>query len=181
MSAQLWEVVGGGDKGGIIVRAGEDTKSEALNRLSTGAVISELELKGNRLHYERLTGTGPQSGWISIDLNGKDLAVKSDKKPLVLDFMSPVEQDADGNNLLYCKFAVLPEMTVGSVKTMVAAKTGCKPGSMIPAKGNMGERIPESAILKEDKTMEEAGYSDGDQFAFIYTGDFETDLKPRPQ
>jgi len=81
-----WEIVGGGDKGGIIVREEFSTGSELLpQRLSTGAIVEEIELKGERLHY-RLdgTGTGPPDGWVSIRLSGKELAV-----PLIQ--MRPVE------------------------------------------------------------------------------------------
>jgi len=80
--AQIWEIVGGADKGGILVREGEDVKAKATeDRLSTGALVEEIELKGERLNYKRLSGTGPAEGWISIKLPGKDLAVKTDKKP----------------------------------------------------------------------------------------------------
>ncbi|CAJ1386173.1 unnamed protein product [Effrenium voratum] len=72
----LWEVVGGADKGGILVRDGESTSSTQLaDRLSTGARVEQLELKGQRLHYRLSSGTGPAEGWISIALSGKDLAV----------------------------------------------------------------------------------------------------------
>jgi len=77
---QLWEIIGGADKGGIIVRDGESTKSNQLDdRLSTGALVEELELKGERLHYKVVTGTGPVEGWVSIKLKDKELVVKSDK------------------------------------------------------------------------------------------------------
>eukprot|EP00439_Symbiodinium_sp_Y106_P028206 s4605_g3.t1 len=66
----------GADKGGILVRDGESTSSTQLpDRLSTGAIVEQLALKGQRLQYELKKGTGPQQGWISISLSGKDLAV----------------------------------------------------------------------------------------------------------
>jgi len=72
----MWEIVGGADKGGILVRDGESTSSTQLpDRLSTGAIVEQLALKGQRLQYELKKGTGPQQGWISISLSGKDLAV----------------------------------------------------------------------------------------------------------
>ena len=62
--AQRWEVVGGADKGGILVREGEATASpQTAERLSTGALIEEVELKGDRLSYKLLEGTGPAVGW----------------------------------------------------------------------------------------------------------------------
>lgn len=75
-----WEVVGGADKGGILVRKGQDLKSEQLaDRLSTGALVEELKLVGERLHYKRLTGTGPEEGWISLKVSGKELVVRKDE------------------------------------------------------------------------------------------------------
>jgi len=71
-----WEVVGGRDKGGILVRKGEDVGSEQEKaRLSFGALVQELELKGERLHYRLLGGTGPLEGWVSLKLPGKELLI----------------------------------------------------------------------------------------------------------
>ena len=86
--ASFWEVVGGADKGGILVRDGQSLKSSELpGRLrlawkylplmyawghvtlhvrSTGAVLGELERAGERLRYCLLQGTGPAEGWISL-------------------------------------------------------------------------------------------------------------------
>jgi len=70
----LWKVVGGGDKGGILVRQGVQTSSPQLpERLSTGAVVEQLALEGERLHYKRITGTGPEEGWVSLNISGKEL------------------------------------------------------------------------------------------------------------
>jgi len=77
MSSQVWKVVGGGDKGGILIREGQDLKSpQTAERLSTGALVKELELIGERLHYELIEGTGPQTGWASIKLKDKELLEK---------------------------------------------------------------------------------------------------------
>ena len=86
-------------------RDGENTKSNQLDdRLSTGALVEEVELKGDRLHYRLVMGTGPMDGWatwpplshsthdcivkaeaqkpkVSIKLKDKELAVKTDKAP----------------------------------------------------------------------------------------------------
>jgi len=78
--AKRWEVVGGSDKGGILVREGQSTSSKQLpDRLSTGAIVQELAVHGERLNYLRLSGTGPETGWVSLKLSGKDLLVE--KKP----------------------------------------------------------------------------------------------------
>lgn len=70
----LWEVVGGADKGGILVREGEDLKSaQAPSRLSTGATVEELQVKGERLQYKLVDGPGPATGWVSIRVADKEL------------------------------------------------------------------------------------------------------------
>jgi len=90
--SQLWEVVGGADKGGIVVRAGQETTSKQEGeRLSTGALVEEIELAGERLHYRKVRGGGPSVGWVSVRIPAKDLVIKTDKphpgilKPWVLD------------------------------------------------------------------------------------------------
>mmetsp|Transcript_132650 Transcript_132650/g.412469 ORF Transcript_132650/g.412469 Transcript_132650/m.412469 type:complete len:656 (-) Transcript_132650:34-2001(-) len=81
MNATRWEVVGG-QKGGILVRVGRELDSaEAPSRLGTGALIEEVELKGERLSYRLLEGEGPSEGWVSLKLKAKDLVVKTEKEP----------------------------------------------------------------------------------------------------
>eukprot|EP00408_Alexandrium_pacificum_P064715 CAMPEP_0171177742 /NCGR_PEP_ID=MMETSP0790-20130122/12396_1 /TAXON_ID=2925 /ORGANISM="Alexandrium catenella, Strain OF101" /LENGTH=553 /DNA_ID=CAMNT_0011642649 /DNA_START=104 /DNA_END=1763 /DNA_ORIENTATION=- len=77
-----WEVVGGGDKGGIMVREGRELNSPAeAERLSTGALVLELELAGDRLWFERLTGAGPDRGWVSTRLKEKALLERTERQP----------------------------------------------------------------------------------------------------
>lgn len=72
--AQVWQVTGGGDKGGIIVREGKALSSaQTADRLSKGALVRELQLDGERLHFEKFRGTGPDSGWVSLSLKGSPL------------------------------------------------------------------------------------------------------------
>lgn len=74
-----WQVTGGSDKGGILVRKGQDLKSAQCDeRLSTGALVEELALVGERLNYKIISGTGPDEGWVSLKISGKDLLVKKD-------------------------------------------------------------------------------------------------------
>ncbi|CAK8991661.1 UDP-glycosyltransferase 83A1 [Durusdinium trenchii] len=73
---QLWEVVGGATGGGILVREGEKLGSAELpQRLSTGAIIRQKELKGERLCFDLVCGDGPTTGWVSLKLKGRDLVV----------------------------------------------------------------------------------------------------------
>lgn len=76
MPRQVWEVIGGGETGGILVKKGKKTSSDKYaDRLSTGARVEEIEKEGDRLHYQRLTGSGPKEGWVSIEIV-KDREVK---------------------------------------------------------------------------------------------------------
>merc|ERR1711972_718817 len=59
-----WTVVGGGNTGGILVRQTANLHSPEAGRLGTGAVLKEKALKGDRLHYEKLSGDGPSTGWV---------------------------------------------------------------------------------------------------------------------
>eukprot|EP00434_Breviolum_minutum_P020194 symbB.v1.2.017807.t2/scaffold1391.1/size121936/3 len=74
--ASVWEVVGGAEKGGIVVREDVDLKSTELSRLASGALVQQLALQGDfrdRLHFAKLCGIGPNSGWVSIRLRDKVL------------------------------------------------------------------------------------------------------------
>jgi len=69
-----WCVVGGVDKGGILVREGKETTTpEAPSRLATGALVQEVAVEGDRLNYKKLAGEGPDTGWVSIRLKDKVL------------------------------------------------------------------------------------------------------------
>jgi len=83
VSSQVWEVVGGIDRGGIVVREGpEVTSSPESSRLSVGALVKQLKLEGDRLYYLLLAGAGPGYGWVSVVSNeGTDLLVRTEKKP----------------------------------------------------------------------------------------------------
>lgn len=71
-----WKVVGGVGKGGIIVREKRDLQSLQLEeRLSTGALVEQTELIGDRLHFSKVSGSGPETGWVSIRMASKDLLV----------------------------------------------------------------------------------------------------------
>lgn len=72
--SQRWCVVGGGDKGGVIVRHGQALNSKAAaSRLGSGSIVYELTREGDRLRYWLCSGTGPQEGWVSTKTAGKDL------------------------------------------------------------------------------------------------------------
>jgi len=76
-SHPVWEVVGGEDKGGILVRDGKDASAKKCpTRLAFGAHVKQVELDGERLYYQRLTSTGPDEGWVATRIPGKELVVE---------------------------------------------------------------------------------------------------------
>lgn len=72
----VWVVVGGTSQGGITVREGEGLKSKDLGRIATGATVEELQLTGDRLQFKKLTGDGPDTGWVSLSFKGTPLVKK---------------------------------------------------------------------------------------------------------
>eukprot|EP00418_Pyrodinium_bahamense_P083892 CAMPEP_0179055370 /NCGR_PEP_ID=MMETSP0796-20121207/23264_1 /TAXON_ID=73915 /ORGANISM="Pyrodinium bahamense, Strain pbaha01" /LENGTH=258 /DNA_ID=CAMNT_0020752017 /DNA_START=31 /DNA_END=807 /DNA_ORIENTATION=+ len=70
-----WVVVGGLSTRGIIVRKGEELESPAFQfRLQHGAQLRAMqEVVGNRLHYRRLSGDGPDFGWVTVESRGRAL------------------------------------------------------------------------------------------------------------
>ncbi|CAK9112784.1 Uncharacterized protein SCF082_LOCUS52291 [Durusdinium trenchii] len=77
----LFTVVGGADRGGIIVRSDRELGSDAVARLATGAVVKGLECHEGRMLYELVQGNGPTKGWVTMNLRGKDLLVKATNYP----------------------------------------------------------------------------------------------------
>jgi len=95
----VWEVVGGGGRGGIIVRSGRGLSSPAeAERLSTGAVVRALERENGRVRYELVSGTGPASGWVSMASEGKDLLVNAaqDQQDIMLRYGNRFGQPTEG-------------------------------------------------------------------------------------
>jgi len=69
-----WLVVGGHSQAGLIVREGSNLDSAQLQgRLGFGAVVEELEIVGGRLHYRKLSGEGPASGWVTLWIGSRQL------------------------------------------------------------------------------------------------------------
>lgn len=151
----MWRVVGGADKGGILVRAGEDKESEQLpDRLSTGAEIEELELKKDRLHYKKVTGDGPDEGWVSLKVSGKPLVVllggppgsiklakkQMDGKPRIL----CLHGTASGTKIMEAQFAKLFQKLGADVDHFIleSMKT-CPP---IPTKKGAKVTVTQEAV-----------------------------------
>mmetsp|Transcript_52501 Transcript_52501/g.150491 ORF Transcript_52501/g.150491 Transcript_52501/m.150491 type:complete len:222 (-) Transcript_52501:66-731(-) len=73
----VYLVVGGSAAGGLLVRRAAALDSQIYRyRLRTGAKIEALEAPvDGRLHYKRLTGEGPDFGWVSMSLKGQELVM----------------------------------------------------------------------------------------------------------
>lgn len=83
----VWEVVGGDLTNGILVRTDIGLSSAAApTRLAKGAFVRAMEINGNRMLYRRISGAGPEMGWVSIKTQDKPLLklVQNDapKKPV---------------------------------------------------------------------------------------------------
>uniref|UniRef100_A0A7S1S3Q8 Uncharacterized protein n=1 Tax=Alexandrium catenella TaxID=2925 RepID=A0A7S1S3Q8_ALECA len=76
-----WRVVAGEDKGIAVWVGGHSSNRMAADRLSCGALIEELKVKGDKLRYRKVSGLGPATGWVYISVEGKPLLSKLDKGP----------------------------------------------------------------------------------------------------
>lgn len=82
MSGPVWEVIGGADAGGVVVRGGRSLDSpKDPNRLLTGSLVKQLKLEHERLYYWKVAGYGPEYGWVSTSLQGNDQLTRTDKMP----------------------------------------------------------------------------------------------------
>ncbi|CAE8592869.1 unnamed protein product [Polarella glacialis] len=73
---QFWRVVGASSEGLRAQQGVEETSQELPQRLPSGAVVEEVQIVGDRLHFTDYSLKGPPSGWVSIRANGVDLLVK---------------------------------------------------------------------------------------------------------
>mmetsp|Transcript_100299 Transcript_100299/g.284128 ORF Transcript_100299/g.284128 Transcript_100299/m.284128 type:complete len:367 (+) Transcript_100299:130-1230(+) len=76
---ELWRVVGGLVRGGIIVRSGSTHDvADYVGRLAHGSLVEAIEQTAARLHYSKLDGEGPERGWVSFfSANGTRLLAKA--------------------------------------------------------------------------------------------------------
>ncbi|CAE7561653.1 STE23, partial [Symbiodinium necroappetens] len=76
-SVELWEVIGGAARDGILVRTGWSLSSPELSeRLGKGAIIQQKDIRGDRLLYAKVSGSGPREGWVSLRSRGRGLLAK---------------------------------------------------------------------------------------------------------
>eukprot|EP00931_Biecheleriopsis_adriatica_P004352 TRINITY_DN106035_c0_g1_i1.p1 TRINITY_DN106035_c0_g1~~TRINITY_DN106035_c0_g1_i1.p1 ORF type:complete len:763 (+),score=187.25 TRINITY_DN106035_c0_g1_i1:32-2320(+) len=63
-----YEVVSCAELGGALVREGKSLASKQIARLAIGAIVSEEERAGERLRFKKISGPGPEHGWVSAKL-----------------------------------------------------------------------------------------------------------------
>ncbi|CAE8631212.1 unnamed protein product [Polarella glacialis] len=63
-----YEVVSCAELGGALVREGRGLTTKQIARLCVGAVVSEEERAGERLRFKKVSGSGPEAGWVSATL-----------------------------------------------------------------------------------------------------------------
>eukprot|EP00933_Yihiella_yeosuensis_P055373 TRINITY_DN5412_c0_g1_i1.p1 TRINITY_DN5412_c0_g1~~TRINITY_DN5412_c0_g1_i1.p1 ORF type:complete len:606 (+),score=135.01 TRINITY_DN5412_c0_g1_i1:149-1819(+) len=72
---KLWYVKA---SSGVLARQGEGLKTDEVGRFKEFAVVEELSFnaKGTRLKVKRMRGIGPDEGWVTPNVSGKDVIVK---------------------------------------------------------------------------------------------------------
>lgn len=77
MSASHWVVVGGTSTVGLPVREGPSLAAPIVKlRLAKGAIMEEIEMLDEHLHYRLVQGEGPTEGWVRTRSRGKAVVVK---------------------------------------------------------------------------------------------------------
>lgn len=175
-----YEVVAVAELGGALVREGKSLTSQQLARLGVGAVINELERAGERLRFKKVSGSGPESGWVSAKLlekceatkaaptkyQGKSLLALAEAK--VLEKGAPQalkESGKDGAGLLVASMALLAQGDLTGANEKAKAQEALK--------GNKEQEA--SALLALALTTSEAktalGHGMAAQAAFKEVGD----------
>eukprot|EP00930_Biecheleria_cincta_P089103 TRINITY_DN78363_c0_g1_i1.p1 TRINITY_DN78363_c0_g1~~TRINITY_DN78363_c0_g1_i1.p1 ORF type:complete len:1129 (-),score=148.74 TRINITY_DN78363_c0_g1_i1:7-3393(-) len=88
----LWRII---NSVGVIVRVGKERSSEKIpERLAAGALVEQLAVAGDRLHFRKLSGSGPARGWITTELADKVLAVQVPSKEADLQMSTESNDDS---------------------------------------------------------------------------------------
>lgn len=79
----IWKVVAGKVAGGIVVQKAVGFGAEKEpEKLGFGALVEQIGQEGDLIHFRRLVGTGPDSGWVRTRQPwGQTLLVESDETP----------------------------------------------------------------------------------------------------
>ena len=80
------------------------------------------------------------------------------------------------------EFTARWDAAIKDVRALICEATGLKPGSMVIARGRMGQRISDSSdnLFGDAESLWECGFSVGDEVAYMYFGDGTADLGSGP-
>eukprot|EP00747_Dinoflagellata_sp_TGD_P183876 gnl/TRDRNA2_/TRDRNA2_39067_c0_seq1.p1 gnl/TRDRNA2_/TRDRNA2_39067_c0~~gnl/TRDRNA2_/TRDRNA2_39067_c0_seq1.p1 ORF type:complete len:447 (-),score=83.24 gnl/TRDRNA2_/TRDRNA2_39067_c0_seq1:58-1398(-) len=78
ITAVDWRVVGGRRNGGIVVKSQQQRTSEEVGRLQKGAIVKGIRTSSGRIHYMMVSGSGPEYGWVSQSMGGRELLRRVD-------------------------------------------------------------------------------------------------------
>jgi hypothetical protein len=101
-----------------------------------------------------------------------DVQVPVPDEPVSLVFLRP-----DDGTFMFTLHARMTT-TIGEAKQAVCSATGLKERAMILARGKMGQRIAdaEDNVYRDEETLYECGFCDGDEPGYMYLGDASHDL-----
>lgn len=78
----VWKVVGGRGQGLPVLPADGRAAKGEIGRIMPGALVEELELRGDMLEYRLLEGAGPQNGIVCVErFGGTKLLTRTPERP----------------------------------------------------------------------------------------------------
>eukprot|EP00747_Dinoflagellata_sp_TGD_P069439 gnl/TRDRNA2_/TRDRNA2_156135_c1_seq3.p1 gnl/TRDRNA2_/TRDRNA2_156135_c1~~gnl/TRDRNA2_/TRDRNA2_156135_c1_seq3.p1 ORF type:complete len:692 (+),score=138.36 gnl/TRDRNA2_/TRDRNA2_156135_c1_seq3:121-2196(+) len=120
-ASPLFEVVGGKESGGILVRDGPSmTAAQLPSRLASGSWVQQLAIAGERIKYRRLAGEGPDQGWVALRIKGKELLEKRNGPPDSVKAKGGVATADNGKGKFPLEIALLSLGTRGDMQPVVA-------------------------------------------------------------
>ncbi|CAE7753119.1 unnamed protein product [Symbiodinium sp. CCMP2592] len=154
----IWEVVGGAVHGGLVVRRGHDFGSTLLNsRLGQGSLVQQVSLIHGRLRYVKISGEGPDHGWVSLRVGSKQLLrhvdVVSSTKLRTRSFGSPGFILCIGDSLTAGGYPALLQglFSVDSSLPVVVKDFGVRGASVLPMAG--GPCVAYSSLARLDAEL----------------------------
>ncbi|CAE7261968.1 unnamed protein product [Symbiodinium sp. KB8] len=152
----IWEVVGGAGHGGIVVRRGRDLGSTLLHsRLGQGSVVQQVSLIHGRLRYVKISGEGPDHGWVSLRSGGKQLLrhvdVVSSTKLHTRSFGSPGLILCIGDSLTAGGYPTLLQGLLSDASPAVVKDFGVRGASVLPMAG--GPCVAYSSLARLDAEL----------------------------
>ncbi|CAE7268638.1 unnamed protein product [Symbiodinium sp. CCMP2456] len=152
----IWEVVGGAGHGGIVVRRGRDFGSTPLHsRLGQGSFVQQVSLINGRLRYVKISGEGPDHGWVSLRFGEKQLLrhvdVVSPTRVRTRSFGSPGLILCIGDSLTAGGYPTLLQALFSDSGPAVVKDFGVRGASILPMAG--GPCVAYSSLARLDAEL----------------------------